>query len=119
MSANLLAAPELPCLITTASAPIACKVCAVSLRLSPLLTLEPLAEKLITSADKRFAAVSNDMRVLVESSKKRFTIDLPRSVGSFLFGPSVIRANSLAVASRPNASGFDRSCTEIRCLEFI
>ena len=36
--------------MTTASAPIACRVSAVSLRLSPLDTLEPLAEKLMTSA---------------------------------------------------------------------
>ena len=94
VSANLFAAPELPCRITTASAPIACKVCAVSFKLSPLLTDDPLAEKLITSADNRLAAVSKEIRVLVESSKKRFTIVLPRNVGNFLFGPSVIWANS-------------------------
>ncbi len=31
-------------------------------------TLDPLAEKLMTSADSRFAAVSKEMRVRVESS---------------------------------------------------
>ena len=36
--------------MTTASAPIACSVWAVSLQRSPLETLEPLAEKLMTSA---------------------------------------------------------------------
>ena len=54
--------------MTTASAPIACRVSAVSLRLSPLETLEPLAEKLITSAESRLAAASNEIRVRVESS---------------------------------------------------
>ena len=54
--------------MTTASAPIACRVSAVSFRLSPLETLEPLAEKLITSADSRLAAASNEIRVRVESS---------------------------------------------------
>jgi hypothetical protein len=54
--------------MTTASAPIACSVSAVSLRLSPLDTLEPLAEKLMTSAESRLAAASNEIRVRVESS---------------------------------------------------
>ena len=43
-------APEARWRMTTASAPIACRVCAVSLRLSPFETLEPLALKLMTSA---------------------------------------------------------------------
>ena len=51
-----------------ASAPIASRVSAVSLSDSPLLTLDPLAEKLMTSADSRFAAASNDVLVRVESS---------------------------------------------------
>ena len=40
----------------------------MSLRLSPFDTLDPLVEKLITSADRRFAASSNEMRVRVEFS---------------------------------------------------
>jgi hypothetical protein len=47
---------------------MACRVSAVSLRLSPLDTLEPLAEKLITSAESRLAAASKEIRVRVESS---------------------------------------------------
>lgn len=66
--ASRCGAPEAWCRHTTASAPIACSVRAVSLRDSPLETLEPLAEKLITSAESRFAAVSNEIRVRVESS---------------------------------------------------
>ena len=83
---------------------MACKVCAVSFRDSPLLTLEPFAEKLITSADKRLAADSKEILVRVESSKKRFTTVRPRSVGSFFIGPSEIFDNSLAVLRIPSAS---------------
>ena len=49
-------APEALCRQTTPSAPIASSVSAVSFRLSPLETLEPLAEKVITSAERRLAA---------------------------------------------------------------
>ena len=66
--ASRFAAPDSGWRSTTASAPMACKVSAVSFSDSPLLTLEPLAEKLITSADKRLAAASKEIRVLVESS---------------------------------------------------
>ena len=49
----------------------------------PFETLDPFALKLMTSADSRFAAASNEMRVRVESSKNRLTTVRPRSVGSF------------------------------------
>ena len=87
-----------PWRMTTASAPIACRVRAVSLRLSPLDTLEPLAEKLMTSALSRLAAASNEMRVRVESSKNRLTTVRPRSVGSFLIGRSATPSSSSAVS---------------------
>jgi hypothetical protein len=64
--ASVNGAPDAGWRITTASAPIACSVWAVSLRLSPLDTLEPLAEKLITSAESRLAAASNEIRVRVD-----------------------------------------------------
>ncbi len=100
--------------MTTASAPIACKVMAVSLSDSPLLTLEPLAEKLITSADNLFAAASNEIRVLVESSAKRLTIVLPRKVGSFLTAPSLTLASSLAVSKIEIASALETSAMDKR-----
>ncbi len=56
------------CRITIASAPIACRVSAVSFRLSPLATLVPLVVKLMTSADRRLAASSKLIRVRVEFS---------------------------------------------------
>ena len=54
--------------MTMASTPMAWRVSAVSFSDSPLLTLEPLAEKLMTSADSRFSATSKEIRVRVESS---------------------------------------------------
>jgi hypothetical protein len=48
-----------------------------------LLILDPLAEKLITSAESLLAAASKEILVRVESSAKRFTIVRPRKVGSF------------------------------------
>ena len=75
--ASRCGAPLEPCRTTTASAPIASRVSAVSLRLSPLLSEEPLAAKLITSADSRLAAASKEIRVRVESSKKRLTTVRP------------------------------------------
>ena len=66
--ASRCGAPAAGWRMTTASAPIACRVSAVSLRLSPLETLEPFTVKLITSAERRFAAASKEIRVRVESS---------------------------------------------------
>ena len=74
--------------ITAQSIFMACIFCTVSLSPSPLLTLEALAEKLVTSADNLFSASSNEIRVRVEFSKKRFTIFLPVSEGTFLMGRS-------------------------------
>ena len=113
--ASRCGAPEARCRITTASAPIASRVSAVSLRLSPLETLEPRAEKLMTSADRRLAAASKEMRVRVESSKKRFTTVRPRSVGSFLTDRSETAASSSAVSRMSRASSLVRSAAEIRC----
>ena len=53
---------------TMASMPMASMVLAVSRRDSPFLTDEELTEKFMVSAVRRFAAVSNDSRVRVESS---------------------------------------------------
>ncbi len=41
---------------------------AVSMKLSPLPTLLPEAEKLITSAESHLPAISKDVRVRVEAS---------------------------------------------------
>ena len=53
---------------TIASTPMASIVCTVSRRLSPFFTDDDPTVKLIVSAERRFAAVSNDRRVRVDSS---------------------------------------------------
>lgn len=107
-------APEAPCRMTTASAPMASRVRAVSLRDSPLETEEPFAEKLMTSAERRLAAASKEIRVRVESSKKRLTTVRPRRVGSFLIGRSATLAISSAVSRIRTASSRVRSAAEMR-----
>jgi hypothetical protein len=112
-------APLAQCRTTTASAPIASSVSAVSLRLSPLVTLEPFAEKLITSALRRLAAASNEIRVRVESSKNRLTTVRPRRVGSFLIGRSARLRSSSAVSRICSASSRLRSPAESRCFTSV
>ena len=114
-AASRAGAPDAPCRMITASAPMACKVCAVSLSDSPLLTLDPLAEKLMTSAESLFAAASKEIRVRVESSAKRFTIVRPRRVGSFFIGVSLTLANSAAVSKILIASTRLMSAMESKC----
>src|SRR5215467_8841232 len=50
---------------------------------SPFVTDEVEADMLIASADSRFAAISNDVRVRVEGSKKRLMTVFPRRAGTF------------------------------------
>src|SRR5215471_20435332 len=79
-------APEAECRITTASAAIASSVLAVSINVSPFDTLLVDEEILTTSADSRLPAISKDVRVRVEASKKRLMTVFPRRVGTFLMG---------------------------------
>ena len=67
---------------TTRSIPMASMVSTVSRSDSPLLTDELDAEKVMTSAERRRAAVSKLSRVRVESSKNNDTTVLPRSAGT-------------------------------------
>src|SRR5438874_6704053 len=84
--ASVWGAPEAKCRMTTQSAAIASSVFAVSISVSPLETLLVDEEMFTTSADKRFPAISNEVRVRVEASKKRLIRVLPRNVGTFLIG---------------------------------
>jgi hypothetical protein len=115
-SASRQGAPEAPWRITMASTPIASRVMAVSLRLSPLETLEPLAEKLMTSAERRLAASSKEIRVRVESSKNRLQTVRPRRVGTFLMARSVTLARWAAVSRTRVMSPALRSAADSRCL---
>ena len=87
----------------------------MSLRDSPLLRLDPLAEKLITSAESLLAAASKEILVRVESSANRLTMVRPRRVGSFFIGPSEIRASSAAVSRIKIASPRERSLMLSKC----
>src|SRR3954470_14446288 len=114
--ASRCGAPLALCRTTIASLPIASSVSAVSLRLSPLLTLDPFAEKLITSADSRLAASSKEIRVRVESSKKRLTTVRPRSVGSFFTSRPASAESICAAVSRTSvASARSRSPVSSSC----
>ena len=65
---------------------------------SPLLTEEVEAEMFTASAERRFAAISNEVRVRVEASKKRLMTVLPRSVGTFLIVRAETSLNDSAVS---------------------
>ena len=64
---------------------IASSVRAVSTSDSPFVRLDALGVRPIISADKRFAAISNESLVLVEGSIKREQTVLPDKMESFLF----------------------------------
>src|SRR5205085_7109253 len=71
---------------------------AVSFSVSPLVRLEVLTEMLITSALKRNAASSNDVRVRVLGSTKKLISVLPRSAGTFLISrvPTCLKASAVS-----------------------
>src|SRR5947209_20049135 len=88
---------------------------AVSLSVSPLVRLEVVAEILITSALRRNAASSNEVRVRVLGSTKKLTRVLPRNAGTFLISrvPTCLKASvvsrtklisSAVISRRPNKS---------------
>src|SRR5690349_9410935 len=103
------AAPDEGCRITTMSMRIASRFRAVSTSVSPFCTELPLAATFTVSADRRFSANSNEIRVRVDASKNRLTIVLPRSAGTFLIGRSETSLNGSAVSSTR------RICSGVRC----
>src|SRR3981081_3586378 len=62
-SARNCAAPEAPCRMTTMSMRMASRFRAVSTSVSPLLTLDPDDATFTVSAERRFSANSEEMRV--------------------------------------------------------
>jgi hypothetical protein len=95
--------------MTMRSGAIACRLSAVSSRLSPFDSAEPEVEKLTESADSRFSAISKLERVRVDDSKKRLITVLPRSVGTFLIGRSATSRKDSAV-SRISSISAGASC---------
>src|SRR5699024_2563367 len=101
--------PEAQWRITIASPPIDSSVWTVSFRDSPFDTEDVFTAKFKTSADNRLAAASKEVRVRVESSKKRFTTVWPRRVGNFLMDRSETVAISWAVSRIAMAWSYVRS----------
>ena len=95
---------------------MASTVIAVSRRLSPLLVEEPFAERLIVSADIHLPAISKELRVRVESSKKKLMMVRPRSVGTFLTSRRCRSCIEAAVSRMSSTSARLRSADEMRCL---
>src|SRR5439155_14760595 len=100
---------------TKISACIADKLATVSSSDSPLLCEDSAMLRLITSAERRFAAISKVVRVRVEGSKNRLKTLLPRSSGTFLTSRSVTPTNDSAVSRicvrMPGGSpSIDRRC---------
>ncbi len=83
---------------TTTSMPIASMFLAVSMNVSPLLTLEPPTVKSCVSAPRRLAAKPKLARVRVEGSKKRLTTTLPFRSPRFLRRRWLTSTNPSAVS---------------------
>src|SRR6266446_1753570 len=92
------AAPLEECRTTTMSAYIAERLSTVSRRVSPLVEDDTTMFRLMTSADRRFAAISKVVRVRVEASKNRLNTDLPRRSGTFFTSRSVTPTKDAAVS---------------------
>src|SRR5207248_10871727 len=82
---------------------------AVSLSVSPFVRLDAVAEMLITSALSRKAASSNDVRVQVLGSTKKFTSVFPRRAGTFLISRVPTCLNASAVSRIKVISSADNS----------
>src|SRR6202165_1739821 len=110
-------APLWPWRTTNISAFIATRLSMVSSRVSPLLVDETPTLILMTSADRRLAAISNVVRVRVLFSKKRLNTVLPRSSGTFLTSRSAIDTKGTAVSrvrsmiSAGNPASVSRWCS--------
>ena len=90
----------------------------VSLSVSPFFSEDVSAEKLITSAVRRCAASSKEMRVRVEGSTKRLTTVLPRRAGTFLMARSPTALNCLAVSSAKVISSALSDWISRKCFRF-
>src|SRR5947209_8366997 len=84
--------------MTMRSGDIASRLRAVSSSVSPFVTDEEDELMLITSAERRLPAISKEVRVRVEGSKKRLMTVRPRSVGTFLISRSETSRNVSAVS---------------------
>ena len=81
---------------------------------SPLDALERAMSRLMTSADKRVAAISNVVRVRVLFSKNRLNTLLPRSSGTFLTSRSLTETKLAAVSKMCRIKSRDRPSVDKR-----
>src|SRR6266849_1146672 len=99
------------------SACIADRFATVSRSDSPLVCEDSAMLRLMTSAERRLAAISKVVRVRVEGSKNRLNTLLPRSSGTFFTSRSVTPAKDSAVSricsriSRGSPSIDSRCCS--------
>src|SRR3954471_12414453 len=100
---------------TKISACMAERLATVSRSDSPLVCDETAMFRLMTSADRRLAAISKVVRVRVEGSKKRLNTLLPRSSGTFLTSRSVTPAKDSAVSRICVRISRGRPSMESRC----
>src|SRR3970040_2285356 len=113
-------APEDACRTTKMSACIAERFAIVSSSDSPLVCELTATFRLITSADRRLAAISKVVRVRVAASKERVNKLLSRKSGTFFTSRSVTPTKEAAVSrmrsivSRGSPS-IDRRCCNSPC----
>src|SRR5471030_1782759 len=86
------------------SAAMASRLRRVSSRVSPLLADDVDTFRVITSADRRWAASSKVVRVRVEFSKNTLHTVLPRSNGTFFTARAPTSRNESAPKSSPVAT---------------
>src|SRR5258708_5573631 len=97
------------------SACIAERLATVSSSDSPFDADDTAMLRLMTSADRRLAAISKVVRVRVEASKNRLNTLLPRRIGTFLTSRSVTPANDSAVSRIWTRISRGRPSVERRC----
>ena len=108
IAATSAAAPSASCRITSTSGRIAFRVSAVSLRLSPLRTLEAAGWKLETCAPSRLPAISKEKSVRVLFSKKALIWVSPASRLSALRAPRLNSSQGSASSRIRLMSAADR-----------
>src|SRR2546423_3023227 len=108
-------APEAAWRTTKMSACMAERFATVSRSDSPFVADDTAMLRLITSAERRFAAISKVVRVRVEGSKKRLNTLLPRSNGTFFTSRSVTPAKDSAVSRICRSTSRGRPSIESRC----
>src|SRR6266436_2436493 len=109
------AAPLEECRTTNMSAYIAERLSTVSSMVSPLVEDDTVMFRLMTSAERRFAAISNVVRVRVEGSKNRLNTLLPRSNDTFFTSRSVTPTKDSAVSRICTSTSRGRPSMDSRC----